>query len=93
MDFEFFNVEGICGFNSTFVAICSATSYPFGFLYINKQITLDILKFLDTKLRNQDEKITFIRVHEDGAPVRYSKLIQTCYNMNIIVQTTYGDSS
>ena len=73
--------------------ICYATSHPFGFTSINKQTTLEILKFLDTKLRNQDNKVAFIRVHEDGAPVRYSKLIQTCYNMNIIVQTTDGDAS
>ena len=31
MDFEFFNIERIFGFTSTFVDIYSSTSYPFEF--------------------------------------------------------------
>ena len=52
MDFSFFNVEIIRGFTSTFVAICSATSYPFGFPSISKHPLLEILEFLVTTLRN-----------------------------------------
>ena len=37
MNCVFFNVESIRWFTSTFVAICSATSYPFGFPSISKR--------------------------------------------------------
>ena len=60
MDIEFFNIEIICGFTSTFVVICSATSYPFGFTSIIKRLPLGILKFLLAKLRNQEKKVTCI---------------------------------
>ena len=93
IDFAFFNVESICGFTSTFVAIFSATSYPFGFPYRSKRPPLDILKFLVTTLRNQDNKVQFIRLDEDGALARTSEFMWTCPNMNIIVQTTDGDAS
>ena len=72
MDFAFFNVESIRGFTSTFVAICSATSYPFGLPSRNKRPPLDILKFLVTTLRNQYKKVALIRVDEDGALDRSS---------------------
>ena len=39
---------------------------------------------------NQDKKVSFIRVDEDGALERYSESMNTCHNMNIIVQTTGG---
>ena len=93
MDFAFFNVESIRGFTSTFVAVCSATSYPFGFPSRSKRPPLDILKFLVTTLRNQDKKVAFIRVDEDGALARSSEFMRTCHKMNIIVQTTGGDAS
>ena len=92
MDFAFFNVESIRRFTSTFVDICSATSYHFGFPSRSKLPPLDILKFLVTKLRNQDKKITFIRVDKDWALGRYSEFMKTCHNMNIIVQNTGGDT-
>ena len=90
MDFSFFNLESIHGFTSTFVAIYSATSYPFGFPSRSKRPPLDILKFLFTKLINQDKKVAFIRVDEDGALARSSEFMRKCHNMNIIVQTTGG---
>ena len=93
MDFAFFNVESIRGFTSTFVAICSATSYPFGFPSISKRPPLGILKILVATLRNQDKKVALIRVDEDGAPSISSELMRTCHNMNIIVQTTGGYAS
>ena len=93
MDFAFFNIESIRGFTSTFVDICSATSYPFGLPSKSKRPPLDILKFLVTTLRNQDEKFAFIRVDEDCALARSSELMSTCHNMNIIVQTTGGYAS
>ena len=64
MDFEFFNVESIRGFTSTFVTICSANLYPFGFPSRSKRPPLDILTFLVATLINQDKKVTFIRVDE-----------------------------
>ena len=67
MDFSFFNVESIRGFTSTFVTICSAIFYPFGFLYRSKRPPLDVLKCFVTTLRNQDKKVAFIRVYEYGA--------------------------
>ena len=36
---------------------------------------------------------TFVRVDEDGALARYSEFIKTCHNMNIIFQTTGGETS
>ena len=75
MDFAFFNVQSICVFTSTFVAVCFATSYPFGFPSIIKRPPLDILKFLVTTLINQDKKVSFIRVDEDGAISRSSEFI------------------
>ena len=93
MDFAFFNVESIRGFTSNFVAICSSDSYPFRFPSRSKFPPLDILKCLFTTLINQDKKVAFVRVDEDGALARSSEFMRTCYNMNIIVQTTGGDAS
>ena len=93
MDSTFFNVESIRGFHSNFVAICSATSYPFGFPYRRKRPPLDILKFIVIKFRNQDRKVAFIRVDEDGALAISSEFMKTCHNTNIIFQTTGGDAS
>ena len=93
MYFSFFNVESLHGFSSTFVAICSATSYSFVFLSRSKHPPLDILKFLVATLKYQYKKVTFIRVDEYGALERSSEFMKTCHNMNIIFYTTVGDSS
>ena len=93
MDFNFFNVESIRVFTSNFVAICSATSHPFGFTPISKRPPLDILKVIFITLRNHDKKVAFIQVDEDGALARSYKFIKTYQKMNIIVQTTGGDAS
>ena len=53
MDFASFNVESIREFTSTFVAICSATSYPFSFPPIRKRPPPDTLKILVTTLKNK----------------------------------------
>ena len=74
------------------MAVLSATSSPFGFPYRSKRPPIDILKFLVTTLRNQDKKFTFIRVNKDGNLERSSKFMQTCHNMNIIVNTTCVDA-
>ena len=87
MDFAFFNGESIRGFTSNFVAICSATSHPFGFPSRSKRPPLDILKFIITTLSNQDNKFAFIRVDEDGALSRSSEFMEKFHNMNIIVKT------
>ena len=65
MDFEFLNIESIRGFTSTFMDICFATSYPFGFSSRIKRPPLNILKFPVTTLSNQDKTISFIQVDED----------------------------
>ena len=44
-------------------------------------------------LRNQDNKVAFVRVDEDGALARHYEFMNTCHNMNIIVHTTGGDAS
>ena len=93
MDFVFFNVEIIREFTSTFVAICSTTSYLFGLPSRSKRQTLDILKFLVTTLSNQDKNFSFIRFDEDRAIARSSGFMKTCHNMNITVQTTSGYAS
>ena len=41
-------------------------------------------------MRNQDNKVAFVLVDEDGELVRSSGFIRTCHNMNIIVQTKDG---
>ena len=93
MYFAFFNVVSIRGFISTFIAICSTTSYPFGFPSRTKLPHLDILKFLVTTLSNHDNKLAFIKIDEDGALARSSEFTKTCHNMSIIVKTIGGDSS
>ena len=93
MDFSFFNVGSIRGFTSNFVAICSATSHSFGFPSRSKRSPLDILKYLVTILRNQNKKVEFIRVDEDGALTISSEFMMTFHNMNIMVQTTAGYTS
>ena len=93
MSLEFFNVEIIRGFTSTFVAIFYAASYPFRFPSRSKCTPLDILKFLVTTLRNQDKKVAFIGVDEYRALERSSEFMRRCHNMNIIVHTTGGDAS
>ena len=75
--FHFFSVESIRGFTSTFVAICSATSYPFGFSSRRKRPSLDILKFIFATLSNRDKKISLIQVYEDGALERSSEFMKT----------------
>ena len=75
------------------MAICSANSYPFEFLSIKKRPHLDIIKFLVTILRNQGNKVSFIRVDEDVALASYSEFLNTCHVMNSIVQTTGGYAS
>ena len=92
MDFSFFNVESIYEFTSTFVAICFAISYPIVFPSISKFPHLDIIKCFVTTLSNKDNKISFIRVNEDIALAISYEFIQTCHNMNIVVQTTGGDA-
>ena len=71
MDFLLFNVEIICGFTLTFVDICSATSYPFGFLSRRKCLPLEILNFLVATLSNKDKKFAFVQVDEDVALERF----------------------
>ena len=44
-------------------------------------------------MRNQDKKYTFISVDEDIALARFYGYMNTCHNINIIVQTTGGDAS
>ena len=74
-----------------FLGICYDTSYLFVFSSRSNHPTLDRLKFLVTTLSKQDKIVAFIRVDEDGALARYSEFMNTCHNMNIIVQTTGGD--
>ena len=88
MDFAFFNVETIHEFTSNFVAICSATSHPFGFTPRRKFPPIDILKFPVIKLRNHDNKVAFVRVEEYGVPERSSEFMKACNNINIRVKTT-----
>ena len=93
VDFAFSDVKSICVFTSTSVDICSATSHSFEFISRSKLPPLVILKYLVTKLRNQDKKASFIQVDENGALNRYFGFMKTCHNMNIIVQTIGGYSS
>ena len=93
MDFAFFDVESIREFTLTFVAMCSDTSYPFGFPSRSKRPSLNILIFIVTTLRNQDKKVAFIQFDEYEALTRSSEFMTTCHNINITVQTTGGDAS
>ena len=67
------------------MAICSATSYPFGFPSRSKRPPLYILKCLATTFINQYNKVAFVRVDEDGALAISSEFIKTFQNINIIV--------
>ena len=75
------------------MAICSATSHPFGFTSRRKRPPLDILEFLVTTLGNQDKKVSFIRVDEYGELSRHAEFMKICHNMNIIVKTKGWDES
>ena len=44
-------------------------------------------------MKNQDNKVTFIRVYEDGELSRPSEFMKTCNKMNTIVQNTGGGAS
>ena len=93
MDFVFFNIESNCGFTSTFVAIYSATSYPFGFTSRRKHPPLEILKYIVTTLSNQDKKDAFTQVDEYGEISIFSEFMKAYHDMNIIVKSTGGDQS
>ena len=56
MDFAFFSVEIVCGFTSTFVAVCYDNSKTFEFPPRIKWKTLVILKFLFAALRGKYKK-------------------------------------
>ena len=88
--FAFLNVKIICGLTSTLVDICAATSYPSGFPSRSKRPHLDILKFLVAILRNQEKKVAFVWVDEDGSLSSSSEFIKTCHYINIIVKATGG---
>ena len=91
MDFPFFNDEIIHGFTYTFAGICSAPSHPFGFQYRIKRTPFDIIKFIVTTLMNQDKKVVFIRVQENGSLASFPEFMKTCHNMNIIVKNKGWD--
>ena len=66
---------------------------PF-WVYINNECPpLDIIKFLVTTLRNQDNKVSFVQFDEYGELSRSSEYISTCHNIIILFQTTGGDAS
>ena len=67
MDFAFSDVERICVFTSTFVAIFSATSYPIIFPSIIRCPHIEILHFIFATLRNKYNKFSLIRVDEYGS--------------------------
>ena len=90
---RFFDVESIRGFTSTFLDICSATLYPFLLPSRSKCTPLEVLKVSITALSNQDKKVAFIRVDEDGALVIYCEFMKIFHNMNITVQNIGVDSS
>ena len=69
------------------LSLCSVTSCLFGFPPRSKLSPLDILKFLVTELNNQDKKVAFIRVDEDGALSISYEFMKKCHNMNITLQT------
>ena len=93
MDYVLFNAKIIRGFTSNVLAICSATSYPFGFSSRIKRLPLNILKCIATTLRNQDKKVEFIQFDQNGSLARSSEFMNTYHNMNIIFQNIGGYAS
>ena len=75
------------------MAIWYVNSQPFGFTPRRKLPPLDILKFIVTTFKNQDNKVVFIWVDEYGALARYYEFMKTCHNMNITFKNTGGDAS
>ena len=80
-------------FTSIFVAIYSAASHLFEFKYRIKRPTLEILKFIFSIFRNQDNKVALIQVDNDGAMIWSSEFMRTIHNKNIKVQKTIGYAS
>ena len=93
IDFLFSNIESIHVLTSTFLAIYSVTSYPFVSPSRRKFPLIEIIKFLFTKLRIQNKKVSFIRVDEDGELVRSYEFMKTCHKLKIIFQATGVDTS
>ena len=52
VNFAFFSIEIIRGFTLTFMSICYAPSYSFGFIYIGKRPPLEIFKLIFNALKN-----------------------------------------
>ena len=50
---------------------------------------LEIIKLLLKIFRNQDKRVSFIRVDEDGELERYSESMRACHNMNITVKNRW----
>ena len=92
MDFTSLNVEIIRGFTSTFVAICFANSYHFGFSSRSKYPPLGILKCIVNTLGNYYKGVSFTQFDGDRALERSSEFMKTCHNMNRIVQNTGRDA-
>ena len=90
--FAFFNVESIHGFTAIVLAKLSATLRLFVLPSRNKLPPIYILKCIVTTLIDRYKKLSFIRVDEDVALARSSELMRTCHNVNIIFQTTGGDT-
>ena len=68
--------------------------FIFLWIHIQKQASTSWHpKLLVTTLINQDNKVAFIIVDEDGELARSSEFMRTCHNMNIIVQTIVLDAS
>ena len=92
MDFLFSNIQSINVLTSTFLDIYSVTSYPFVSPSRRKFPLLEIIKFLVTKLRIQNKKVSFIRVDEDVELARSYEFMKTCHKLNIIFQATGVDT-
>ena len=90
--FSFFYVEN-WWFYFNVLALCSATSYPFGFDLRSKISPLEMIKLIVNTFKSRDKKNTVAWLEGDGPLSRYSEFMREFTDMNIIDQTAGGDAS
>ena len=67
MDFAFYNVNSIRGFTSMLTVFCENTRMLWVFPTVSKRSPGRIIRFILTKLKNEQYPCKRVRVYEDGA--------------------------
>ena len=93
LDFHFFNVKSIRGFESALAVSCGSTSYAFNFPTRSRAPPIHILSYLVNVLRTLNYKVLYLKVDEDGSLARSSEFCSKVEELNCVLQTTGGYNS